>query len=58
MTAYANPGESPIRVLGIGGSTRRHSKSLLLLATALRMAEEAGALATLAVVRALDPPIY
>jgi FMN reductase len=50
--------ERPLRVLGIGGSTRRGSRSLTLLQGALRAAEEAGATATLADVRALGLPIY
>jgi FMN reductase len=48
----------PIRVLGIGGSTRRGSKSLVLLQSALRELNEAGAETTLADVRELDLPIY
>ena len=48
----------PIRVLGIGGSTRRDSKSLALLQSALHLAADAGAGVTLADVRALDLPIY
>lgn len=51
-------GGAPIRVLGIGGSTRQTSKSLVLLKSALRMVEEAGAAVSLADVRALDLPIY
>jgi len=50
--------DAPIRVLGIGGSTRQGSKSLVLLNCALREIEEAGAEVTLADVRALDLPIY
>lgn len=48
----------PIRVLGIGGSTRQGSKSLVLLQSALRELTEAGAETTLADVRELDLPIY
>lgn len=48
----------PLRVLGIGGSTRQGSKSLIVLETALRLAEDAGAEAVLADVRALDLPVY
>jgi len=47
-----------VRILGIGGSTRQGSKTLIVLKTALRFAEEAGATAVLADVRALDLPIY
>ena len=49
---------APIRVLGIGGSTRQGSKSLVLLKGALREVEETGARVTIADVRALDLPIY
>lgn len=58
MTISGRAGEAPIRVLGIGGSTRRGSKSLVLLMSALREAEAAGAETTLADVRELDLPIY
>lgn len=51
-------GGAPVRVLGIGGSTRQGSKSRVMLMSALRLAEEAGADVTLADVRALDLPIY
>ncbi|MGH2613994.1 MAG: NADPH-dependent FMN reductase, partial [Thermomicrobiales bacterium] len=50
--------EPPLRVLGIGGSTRRVSKSLVLLRNALHLVADAGAEVTLADVRALDLPIY
>lgn len=50
--------EEPLRVLGIGGSTRKGSKSLVLLASALRLAEERGASVTLGDVRTLALPIY
>jgi FMN reductase len=50
--------EPPLQVLGIGGSTRRESKSLILLRSALRASEEAGATVTLSDVRTLDLPIY
>lgn len=49
---------APIRVLGIGGSTRQGSKSLVLLQSALHELTQAGAETTLADVRALDLPIY
>src|SRR3954451_5959967 len=48
----------PVHILGIGGSTRLHSKSPIALAHALRLAEDGGATTTLADVRALDFPIY
>lgn len=48
----------PIRILGIGGSTRQGSVSLALLRAALGTAEEAGAQTALADVRALDLPLY
>lgn len=47
-----------IRILGIGGSTRHGSKSLVLLQNALRVAEAAGASVTLADVRELRLPVY
>ncbi len=50
--------EPPLRVLGIGGSTRRESKSLILLRSVLRTIEEAGAAVTLSDVRTLDLPIH
>jgi FMN reductase len=48
----------PIRILGIGGSTRRLSNSRVALSCALQLAEEAGARTTLADVRTLDLPLY
>lgn len=48
----------PVRILGIGGSTRRSSMSLLALNVALRVAEEEGAHTSLAAVRDLDLPMY
>ena len=48
----------PVRILGIGGSNRQASKSLIALRTALHLAEEAGAATVLADVHALDLPIY
>ncbi len=48
----------PVRLLGIGGSTRQGSKSRALLRTALSIAEEAGAEVTLADVRELDLPMF
>ena len=58
MPANGHVEEAPMRVLGIGGSTRQGSKSLVLLKSALREAEEAGAKVTIADVRTLDLPIY
>jgi FMN reductase len=49
---------APIRILGIGGSTRRGSLSLALLKATLGLAEEAGARTVLADVRELDLPMY
>jgi FMN reductase len=48
----------PLRILGLGGSTRQGSKSLVLLRTALEQAEAAGAVVELADVRSLALPIY
>jgi FMN reductase len=48
----------PPRILGLGGSTRQDSKSLVLLRTALQQAENAGAIVELADVRSLALPIY
>lgn len=47
----------PIRILGIGGSTRQNSTSLALLKATLNLAEQAGAQTVLAD-RALGLPIY
>ena len=58
MNGCESVDDLPIRVLGIGGSTRRDSKSLVLLQSALHLAADAGAEVTLADVRALDLPIY
>jgi FMN reductase len=58
MTDNGPQREPPLRVLGIGGSTRRASKSLVLVQSALHLASDAGAEATLADVRTLDLPIY
>src|SRR5262245_54479857 len=51
-------GENPVRIVGIGGSTRQGSKSLALLKHALRVAADTGAIATLGDVRALALPLY
>ena len=48
----------PIQILGIGGSTRRDSRSLAALSAALRLAEAAGATTGLADVRELALPLY
>jgi FMN reductase len=48
----------PVRMLGIGGSTRLGSTSLAALRAALRLAEEAGAETALADVRTLALPLY
>jgi len=48
----------PVRVLGIGGSMRVGSMSLVLLESALQLAAEAGAETHLADVRALNLPMY
>ncbi len=47
-----------VRIVGIGGSTRMGSKSLIMLKTALRMADDEGAIAILADVRELALPLY
>jgi FMN reductase len=51
-------GTRRVRIVGIGGSTRMGSKSLIMLKTALRMADDEGAIAILADVRELDLPLY
>lgn len=48
----------PLRVLGIGGSTRAGSSSLAALTAALGLAEAAGAETALADVRALGLPLF
>jgi FMN reductase len=60
MSVDGNPPAQvePICILGIGGSTRRLSKSRVALSHALQLAEEAGARTTLADVRTLDLPLY
>ena len=52
------PDLTPVRLLGIGGSTRRESRSLVVLQTALRLAEARGARTAIANVRALDLPLF
>lgn len=47
-----------VRLLGIGGSTRRASMSLVALSAALRVAEEQGAVTSLAAVRDLNLPLW
>ncbi len=49
---------APLRVLGIGGSTRAGSRSLVLLRHALRVAETAGAGVALGDVRQMALPMY
>ncbi len=56
--ADGRQGSSPVRVLGIGGSMRAGSLSLIALEAALRLAAEAGATTRLADVRMLDLPVY
>ena len=58
LTPASIPRDEPLRILGLGGSTRQGSQSLVLLRTALQQAAEAGATVELADVRALDLPIY
>lgn len=48
----------PLRILGIGGSTRQESQSLQVLKAALALAEEAGAQTVVADVRELSLPLY
>ena len=48
----------PLRILGIGGSTRQESQSLQVLKAALALAEEAGAQTVVADVRNLALPLY
>ena len=48
----------PIRILGIGGSTRQGSQSLLALKAVLSLAEHAGAQTALADVREMNLPMY
>jgi len=49
---------SSIRILGIGGSARRGSRSLSALRAALGVAEAVGAQTVMADVRQLDLPVY
>lgn len=51
-------GLRPVRILGIGGSMRRESRSRGLLQATLAIAEAAGAEPVLADVRELDLPTY
>jgi FMN reductase len=48
----------PVRLLGIGGSTRQASMSLVALSAALRVADEEGAETNLAAVRDLNLPLW
>lgn len=52
------PEDAPLRVLGIGGSTRAGSRSLVLLRHALRLAETAGAGVAMGDVRQMALPMY
>lgn len=52
------PEDAPLRVLGIGGSTRAGSHSLVLLRHALRLAETAGAGVAMGDVRQMALPMY
>ncbi len=54
----AESADRPIRILGIGGSTRETSRTLAVLKAVLALAEEQGASTTLAAVRDLDLPVY
>ncbi len=47
-----------VRLLGIGGSTRRASRSLVALEIALRLAQERGARTALADVRTMALPLF
>ncbi len=60
IDATSEPGadQVPVRLLGIGGSTRRESRSLAVLETALRLAENRGARTALADVRAMNLPLF
>ncbi|MFT4039341.1 MAG: NAD(P)H-dependent oxidoreductase, partial [Thermomicrobiales bacterium] len=57
-TSWLQGEDAPIRVLGIGGSTRADSRSRVLLRHALRRLEAAGAGVALADVRQMALPIY
>lgn len=50
--------EPPVRILGIGGSTRQESRTLSVLKAVLALGEAQGATTTLAAVRELDLPVY
>lgn len=50
--------DRPVRILGIGGSTRANSITERVLSAVLALAAEAGAQTTLASVRELDLPVY
>jgi len=50
--------EQPVRILGVGGSLRQGSWSLVALKSALKMAADLGAETHLCDVRALDLPMY
>jgi FMN reductase len=50
--------DRPVRILGIGGSTRTNSITESVLRAVLAMADDAGAETTLASVRELELPMY
>ncbi|MBA2247879.1 MAG: NAD(P)H-dependent oxidoreductase, partial [Chloroflexia bacterium] len=50
--------DAPVRILGIGGSTRAGSITERVLEAVLGLAAEAGARTTLASIRELDLPMY
>jgi FMN reductase len=58
MSPSNGGGLRPVRVLGIGGSTRRGSLTLIALEAALGLAREAGAETVLADVRELALPVF
>ena len=58
MTIFVNEKNKPIQVLGIGGTMREFSTSLLGLRRALHAAEETGATTELLDLRTLDLPMY
>ena len=55
MTESTN---GPVHILGIGGSTRAQSKSVVALRAALSLAEAAGATTELADLHVLELPLY
>lgn len=57
-TPPAPPAPRPVHIFGIGGSTRRLSKSRVALQQTLALAESFGATTQLADIRTLDLPMY